>query len=149
MKGSTLELRDSRVTLIEPADPGCLIEFRSSGVLIGRPFFVQIDGEAEGGSIGHGTVTHVAMDRYLTSGVAVQVRSPALRPPRRSGTSRDRRNAVRGAGQAGITVSFAAVARVTGNTVRGMECTGPGCGRDPINEFQSIGIRGTPTRRAP
>lgn len=143
VKASTLDLRHSRVTLIEPADPGCPITFRSSGLIIGLPFFVKIDGEADGGSIGHGTVTHVAMDRYITTGVAVL--GPLDGPP---STATIEHNVMTGGtpfevlGQAGVTVSFAAVARVTGNTVRGMVCTAPGCGGDPMNEFQSVGIAG-------
>jgi parallel beta-helix repeat protein len=143
VKGSTLDLRDSRVTLIEPADLGCLIAFRSSGLVIGLPFFIKIDGEVEGGSIGHGTSTHVAMDRYITTGVAVL--GPLDGPP---STATIKDNVMTGGtpfavlGQAGVTVSFSAVARVTGNTVRGMVCTGPGCGRDPTTEFQSVGIGG-------
>lgn len=143
VKGATLDLRDSRVTLIEPADPGCPIAFRSSGLVIGLPFFIQIDGEVDGGSIGHGTVTHVAMDRYITTGVAVL--GPFAGPPS-TATIKDSDFAGGTSfavpGQAGVTVSFASVARVTGNTIRGMVCTAPGCGRDPINEFQSVGIGG-------
>jgi parallel beta-helix repeat protein len=144
VKGATLDLRNSRVTLIEPADPGCPIAFRSSGLVIGLPFFIQIDGEAGGGSIGHGTVTHVAMDRYITTGVAVL--GPLAGPP---STATIEHNVMTGGtpftvpGQAGVTVSFQAVARVTGNTVRGMVCTDPiFCGGDPITEFQSVGIGG-------
>jgi len=143
VKGSTLDLRDSRVTLIEPADPGCPIEFHSSGVVIGLPFLVKIDGETDGGSIGHGTVTHVTVDRYITTGVAVL--GPFAGPP---STATIKDNVMIGGtpfavpGQAGVTVSFASVARVTGNTIHGMVCTAPGCGRDPVNEFQSVGIGG-------
>ena len=114
------------------------------------PFFVKIDGEAEGGSIGHGTVTHVAIDRYITTGVAVL---GPLAGPGSTATIRD--NVMTGGtsfatpGQAGVTVSFASVARVTGNTIRGMVCTAPRCGGDPVNEFQSVGIGGTRTPPAP
>jgi parallel beta-helix repeat protein len=143
VKGATLDLRNSRITLIEPADLACPITFRSSGIVIGLPFFIQIDGEAEGGSIGHGTVTHVAFDRYITTGVAV------LGPLAGStSTATIENNVMTGGtpfevlGQAGVTVSFASVARVTGNTIRGMVCSAPGCGGDPMTEFQSAGIAG-------
>ena len=107
------------------------------------PFFVQIDGEVDGGSIGHGTVTHVAMDRYITTGVAVLAPfagGPSTATIKDSDFTGGTPFAV--LGQAGVTVSFASVARVTGNTIRGMVCTAPGCGRDPVNEVQSVGIGG-------
>ena len=39
-----------------------------------------------------------------------------------------------------IWVRLNATAQVTGNTVSGGVCTGPGCGPDPISEFQAAGI---------
>jgi len=142
VKGATLDLHESQVTLIRPDDPGCPITFRSSGVVIGLPFFVVIDGETDGGSIGHGTVTQVAVDKYLTTGIAVL--GPFAGPP---STATLKENVITGGnpftapGQGGITVSFAAVAQVTENTIRGTVCTDATiCGRDPINQFQSVGI---------
>ena len=136
--------RPARVTHIHPEDFDCPIEFRSSGVVIGLPFFVQIDGETEGGTTAHGTVTHVAIDQYLTTGVAVL--GPFEGPP---STATIADNVMTGGvpfevpGQAGVTVSFASVARVTGNTIRDTVCTDPAsCGRDPITQFQSVGIGG-------
>ena len=39
-----------------------------------------------------------------------------------------------------IWVRLNATAQVTGNTVSDGVCTGPGCGADPISEFQAAGI---------
>ena len=140
VKASTLNLSDSRVTLIRPADSTCRIEFLSTGITIGLPQFFEIDGE--GGSIGHGTVSHVQIDRFLSTGIAVL--GPFEGPP---STATISDNVITGGtpfttlGQNGISVSFAAVARVMGNTVHGTVCTDPAaCGRDPINESQSSGI---------
>jgi parallel beta-helix repeat protein len=139
VKASTLKLSDSRVTLIRPEDLTCPIEFLSTGVTIGLPQFFEIDGEE--GSTGHGTVAHVQIDRFLSTGIAVL--GPFEGPP---STATISDNVITGGtpfttlGQNGISVSFAAVARVTGNTVRGTVCTDPACGRDPINESQSSGI---------
>lgn len=144
VKESTLYLSDARVTRIHPEDLDCPLGFRSSGVVIGLPFFILIDGETEGGSTAHGTVTNVAIDQYLTTGVAVL--GPLEGAP---STATITDNVITGGvpfavpGQAGVTVSFASVARVTGNTIRDMVCTDPVfCGRDPINQFQSVGIGG-------
>src|SRR5262249_2414897 len=143
VKASTLHLSDAHVTLIYPEDLDCPIAFRSSGVVIGLPAFIVIDGEADGGSIAHGTVSGVVIDQYLTTGVAVL--GPFDGPP---STATITDNVMTGGvpfatpGQAGVTVSFASVARVTGNTINDTVCTAPGCGRDPINEFQSVGIGG-------
>jgi Right handed beta helix region len=143
VKGSTLHLSDAHVTLIYPEDLNCPIAFRSSGVVIGLPAFIVIDGEAEGGSIAHGTVTGVAIDQCLTTGIAVL--GPFDGPP---STATITDNVITGGvpfatpGQAGVTVSFASVARVTDNTISDTVCTAPECGRDPITEFQSVGIGG-------
>ena len=137
VKKSTLDISNSRVTLIRPADLGCPITFRSGGITIGLPFFIVIDGEVEGGSTGHGTVTHVTIDRFLGTGIAVL--APFAGSP---STATISDNLVNG-GDAGVTVNFASVARVTGNTIYGTVCTDPACGPDPINQQQSIGIGAT------
>ena len=141
VKAATLHLSDAHVTDIHPADPGCPITFRSSAVLYGLPAFVQIDGEPEGGSIGHGSVARIKVDRYLGTGIAVL--GPFAGPP---STVAVTDNDITGGtpfavvGQGGVTVSFASVAQVLRNKIRGPVCTDAACGPDPINQFQSIGI---------
>ena len=143
VKRSTLDLSNSHVTLIRPADLGCPITFRSAGIEIGLPFFYVIDGEVEGGSTGHGTVTHVTVDKFLGTGIAVL--APFAGSP---STATISDNLIIGGSpfvtnQGGVTVSFASVARVTGNTIYGTVCTDPACGPDPINQSQSVGIGAT------
>jgi parallel beta-helix repeat protein len=143
VKNATLDLSRSRVTLIWPADPNCLgtAGFRSSGVIVGLPFFVLINGEQDGGTTGHATISGVTVDRYLSTGIAVL--GPFQGPP---STAEISDNAITGgtsfavSGQAGVTVSFASVARVIRNRISGTVCTDAVCGPDPFNEFQSAGI---------
>lgn len=142
VRGATLDLERSRVTLIRPEDLACpAVEINDSAVVIGLLASTLIDGETAGGSIGHGTVAHVAIDRYLENGIVVL--GPFAGPP---STATISHNVITGgtpfAGQVqgGIEVSDAAVARVTGNTIRDTVCTDPACGWDPINQVQSFGI---------
>ena len=140
VKEATLELSHAHVTRMRPMDGTCNPEDSfGRGVVFGANPLFEIDGQR--GSIGHGTVTHVAVDKYIQSGITVV--SPAGGPPSIATISH---NIVIGGtqipveGQAGIEIIRGAVAQVTENIVRGNVCTAPSCGSDPINEPQSAGI---------
>lgn len=142
VKNARLHLANARVTSIGPADTGCDLQGTlSSAVVVGLPSFIVIDGEAAGGSPGHARVTGVAVDRFLTTGVAV------LGPfggPVSTAVITD--NQITGGtpfavlGQNGVSVSFAATAQVARNVISGTVCSDPACGNDPINTYQSSGI---------
>lgn len=140
VKGATLDLSNSRVTHIRPADGTCPDgDALGAGIVFGLPDIIEIDGQA--GSLGHGSASYIAVDGFQTTGIVVV--GPSGGPP---STARISYNIVTGgtpfavAGQVGISVAFAAVARVTENRVHGTVCTDPACGRDPINQAQSVGI---------
>jgi parallel beta-helix repeat protein len=145
VKASRLDLSDSRVTGMVPVYGQCAPEDAlGAGISFGAPPFIEIEGEP--GAIGHGSVSHVAIDTFQDAGIRVAGSTPTSRS---TATISD--NVVTGGtpfpvlGQSGISVNYGAVARVTKNTVRDMVCTVPTCGRDPINEFQSFGIGATAT----
>jgi hypothetical protein len=107
-------------------------------VVFGLPPRIEADGHR--GSTASGRVRHVAVDHYQSVGIDV---TGPLDGPTSQVTVAD--NIVSGRAelateQFAIVVDFGAVVRVTGNTVAGGVCTIPGCGADPINEFQSMGI---------
>jgi parallel beta-helix repeat protein len=141
LQAATLMLSDARVSDILPGATSCPAPPAGRAVAFGAPPFVEIDGER--GSTAFGLVTHVLVHGFQT--VALAVVGPfGVGVPPSSVTFAD--NVVT-AGvpqnpteQFGISVALNAVAQVTGNTVSGGVCTFPGCGPDPIFEFQAMGI---------
>ncbi|MBP2055574.1 hypothetical protein J2Z21_008590 [Streptomyces griseochromogenes] len=137
LQSSSLDLSQSRVIDMLPA-PSCPADQAfGRGVTIGLPDFIQVDGAA--GSTASGRITRVVVTRYQTDGF--NFNGPSEGTPSRVIA---KNNVVTGgaqipAVQAGIVVG-GAVATVTGNLVSHAVCTFPGCGGDPINEFQSSGI---------
>lgn len=137
VKEATLKLSHARITTIHPG-VGCPIEqVRGVGIGLGLPHLVEIDGQL--GTAGHAKITHVAIDRFQFFGIIVAGPTGGL-----PSTATISRNVITGgtpfpSAQVGIDVRLASVARVTENTVRGMVCTLPFCGRDPINELLSGG----------
>ncbi len=146
IRDAVLELIDARVTLIRPPDDGsCFPGFDlSASVSFGLPPFMEmLDGTP--GTRGHGRADHVAIDRFLSSGIVVV--GPPFPPDAPASTATLTSNVVAGGAathypvaQGGIQVNGAAVARVTGNTVRGTACTFPFCGPDPVHQAQSAGL---------
>lgn len=139
VKAATLELTNSSVTRMQPEDcpPGTSI---GQGVVIGLPPFFEIEGQR--GSLGHGTVTNVRIDRYKDTGITV-----AGPPGGSPSTATISHNVVTGGtqipvAQVGIQLAPAAKVQVTDNTIRGNVCTlpSPRCGPDPVNQEQSKGI---------
>jgi parallel beta-helix repeat protein len=142
VKGATLKVSDARITTMHPEVGTCPPELvRGVGIGLGLPQFVEIDGQL--GTTGHATITHVAIDRFQFFGIIVAGPSGG-----RPSTATISHNVITGAtpfpsAQIGIDVRLASVARVNENTVRGMVCTDPFCGQDPINELLSAGISTT------
>jgi len=138
VQSATLELTDARVRDIVPDNPTCT-PVRGVGVQFGAPPFIVIDGVA--GTTGHGRVTNVAVDNYLSIGLVAT--GPFNQPPSKVTFAN---NAITPGTPPfptehfGIQVVRGAVAQLKGNTVSGGVCTIPGCGADPINEFQAMGI---------
>jgi parallel beta-helix repeat protein len=141
VQSANLELTDARVSDMQP-EPGVCPEpspFQGRGVQFGLPRRIEIDGER--GTTASGRVTQVVVDSYLDQGLAAT--GPFGGPPTQV-TFAD--NVVIAGVQSYLTEQFGvhvfgnAVARVTGNTVSGGICTFPGCGPDPINEFQAMGV---------
>jgi parallel beta-helix repeat protein len=138
VQSANLQITDARVSDIAPASTTCSSAFGRS-VQFGLGNRAVIDGER--GTTASGRVTGVVVDGFLTEGLVAV--GPFGGPPTRV-TFAD--NVVT-AGvpqypteQAGIDVFLNAIAQVTGNTISGGVCTIPGCGPDPINEFQAFGI---------
>jgi parallel beta-helix repeat protein len=141
VQSAHLELTDARVSDMQPV-PGVCPEpspFNGRGVQFGLPPRIEIDGEA--GTTASGRVTHVVVDSYLDQGLV------ATGPPGGPPTQVTFADNVINAGaqtylteQFGVHVFLNAVAQVTGNTITGGVCTFPGCGPDPINEFQAMGV---------
>jgi parallel beta-helix repeat protein len=141
VQSANLELTDARVSDMQPV-PGVCPEpspFGGRGVQFGLTRPILIDGEQ--GTRASGRVTHVVVDSYLDVGLAAT--APFSGPP----TEVTFADNVINAGdqtylteQFGVDVFLNAVARVTGNTISGGVCTFPRCGRDPINEFQAMGV---------
>lgn len=138
VKEATLELSHARITTMHP-ELDCPIEqVRGVGIGVGLPHLVEIEGQF--GTAGHAKITRVAIDRFQFFGIIVA--GPTGGVP---STARISHNLITGgtpfpSAQVGIDVRLASVAQVTGNTVRGMVCTSPFCGRDPINEALSAGL---------
>jgi parallel beta-helix repeat protein len=140
VQAAMLELSDARVSDMLPDAASCPVPPQGRSVQFGLPPFIEQDGVR--GSTAFGRVSDVVVDGYQSVGLTA-TGSPFGVPPS-SVTFADN---VITAGvpqiptqQFGIVVSLNAVARVTGNTVSGGVCTVPGCGPDPIFEFQAMGI---------
>jgi parallel beta-helix repeat protein len=138
VQSATLELTNARVTDIVPASTTCSSALGTS-VQFGLGNRAVIDGER--GTTASGRVTGVVVDTFLDSGLRAV--GPYGVPP----TSVTFADNVITAGvppipaeQFGIDLFLNAVAQVTGNTVSGGVCTIPGCGPDPINDFQAMGV---------
>jgi nitrous oxidase accessory protein NosD len=141
VKDATLAVKDAHVTRMRPASASCPPD-KATGraIVVGLVPFVQIDGEPEGGSFGHATITNVLIDKYQLGGISILAVPPG--PP---STATISKNIVLGGadikvdGQVGINNTWAIV-QITKNVVRGNVCTGTLCGDDPFNDFQSAGI---------
>jgi parallel beta-helix repeat protein len=138
VQSANLELTDARVSDIVPASTTCSAAIGTS-VQFGLGDGAVIDGER--GTTASGRVTGVVVDSFL--GAGLRAAGPYGVPPT-TVTFAD--NVITAGvppiptGQFGIDVFLNAVAQVTGNTVSGGVCTIPGCGPDPINEVQAMGI---------
>jgi parallel beta-helix repeat protein len=141
VQSANLELTDARVSDMQP-DPGVCPEpspFGGRGVQFGLTRPILIDGEH--GTRASGRVTHVVVDSYLDVGLAAT--GPFSGPPTQVTFADDVVNAgvqTYATEQFGVDVFLNAVAQVTGNTISGGVCTFPGCGPDPINQFQAMGV---------
>jgi parallel beta-helix repeat protein len=141
VQSANLELTDARVSNMQP-DPGVCPEpspFGGRGVQFGLTRRILIDGE--NGTTASGRVTHVVVDSYLDVGLAAT--GPFGGPPTQVTFADNVINAgvqTYATEQFGVDVFLNAGAQVTGNTISGGVCTFPGCGSDPINEFQAMGV---------
>jgi parallel beta-helix repeat protein len=141
LQAANLELTDARVSDIVPATTTCA-QAQGYGVQFGLYDRAIIDGQR--GTSASGRVTDVVVDGFLTSGLI----AVAPYPPFGATTSKVTfANNVVTPGVVQyptapnpIWVRLNATAQVTGNTVSGGLCRVPGCGPDPIFEFQSAGI---------
>ncbi len=139
LQAATLQLSDSRVTDLQPDAATCpASQANGHSVVFGLPPRIQMDGQR--GSTAFGRITHVTVDHYQS--VGIDVTGPLGGPPTRVTVAN---NVISGGAeiateQSGIVVDFGAVAQVTGNTLTGAVCTIAGCGPDPINQFQSMGV---------
>ena len=97
-----------------------------------------------GGATAFGRVSNVVVDNYQD--VALQAVGPRVAPSAVTFADNviiSRRLPVL-AEQVSILIVGGVTARVTGNTVTGCVCDIPGCGADPITEFQAIGVFAAP-----
>jgi parallel beta-helix repeat protein len=138
VQSAILELTDASISNIVPSMATCPVVAGTS-VQFGLGDHAVIDGAY--GTIASGRVTNVVVDIFLDYGL--RAAGPFGGPP----TNVTFADNVITAGvpqipteQFGIDVFLNAVAQVTGNTVSGGVCTFEGCGPDPINEFQAMGI---------
>ena len=139
VQSANLELTDARVSDILPAAASCPAPPVGRSVVFGVPRIIEQDGLR--GSTASGRVTGVVIDGFQSNGLVVS--GPFGIPP----SSVMFADNVVTAGvpqiptdQSDIDVSLNAVVQVTGNTISGGVCTIPGCGPDPINEFQAMGV---------
>ena len=141
VQSANLDLTDARVSDIWPATTTCAAAAGFS-VQFGLGDRTVIDGRR--GTDASGRVTGVVVDGFLDTGL----RAAAPYPPFGETPTRVRfaDNIVTGgvppvpAQQFAIRIFLNAAAQVTGNTVSGGVCTIPGCGPDPIFNFQAMGI---------
>ena len=141
VQGANLELTDARVSDIVPATTTCA-QAQGYSVLFGLYDRAIIDGRR--GTSASGRVAGVVVDGFLDSGLLAVAPYPPFGATTTKVTFAN--NVVTAgvvqypAAQYPIRVRLNATAQVTGNTVSGGACTFPGCGPDPIFEFQSAGI---------
>jgi len=136
VEDANLDLSDARI--LNLLSPGCTAE--AYGMVFGADSRYAING-VPGGTAASGHVSHVVVDTYQSVGIVVV--GPYGRAPSRVTLSDNTVNGgtpVDPAGQVGIWIRLNAVGQVTGNTVSGAVCSDPGCGFDPIAEYQSSGI---------
>jgi nitrous oxidase accessory protein NosD len=139
LQGATLDLVDARVTRIQ-ADPTTCPADDAAGraVVYGTPPHIDVDGVE--GTTAFGRVSHVRIDHYQHAGVSIAAAADGT--PSRVQVSD---NVIVGGWtlpsfQVGIWIEDSAVVDVTGNTINGNRCGGFGCGPDPINEGQGLGV---------
>jgi parallel beta-helix repeat protein len=139
VQSATLELTDARVSDVVPAATTCSPPLIGKSVQFGLPPRIEIDGAL--GTSASGRVAGVVVDTFLDAGL-VATGAPGGPPSRVTFAD----NVVT-AGvpqypteQFDINVFLNAVAQITGNTISGGVCTIPGCGPDPINDFQAMGV---------
>ena len=141
VQGANLELTDARVSNIVPATTTCA-QAQGYGVLFGLYDRAIIDGQR--GTSASGRVTGVVVDGFLDSGLLAVAPYPPFGATTTKVTFAN--NVVTPgvvqppSSPIPIWVRLNATAQVTGNTVSGGVCTGPGCGPDPTSEFQAAGI---------
>jgi hypothetical protein len=139
LQGATLEISDAHVHDIEPGAVSCPAQPRGVGVAFGASPRIQVDGHS--GSAASGGVTRVAIDTVLNEGLVAT--APYDLSPSRVRFAHD---IIRlgsppfPVAQNAIDVFLNAVADVSHNTIDGASCTAPGCGPDPLNDLQAIGI---------
>ena len=143
IKDATLKISESHVTRIrsEGSCPSGQTISSGRGIVVGVPSFIQVLGEADGGSIGHASITELLIDKYQNSGISGD--GPSSGPQSTATISENLivggEQIAGGSIQSGIVLGWV-IAKVTENTIRGNVCNVPGCGPDPINDFQSSGI---------
>jgi parallel beta-helix repeat protein len=141
LQAANLELTGARVTDMVPATTTC-DQAQGYGVQFGLYDHAIIDGQH--GTSASGRVAGVVVDGFLTSGLIAVAPYPPFGATTTKVTFAN--NVVTPgvlqspAAPNPIWVRLNATAQVTGNTVSGGVCTGPGCGPDPISEFQAAGI---------
>lgn len=133
IQGSTLNLSSSRVQLRPAAS---CYEAWTYGVVFGAANGINVAGSD--GTTGFGKVTGTTVTGYTAHGLLV------VGPAGSASKATFSNNFVDGGnlnlGNGGISALFNAVATITDNTVTGNECNYPGCGPDPINQFQPGGV---------
>jgi parallel beta-helix repeat protein len=141
VQAATLQLTDARVSDIVPTTTTCT-QAAGRSVQFGLGDRAIIDGQR--GTSASGRVTGVVVDGFLDNGLFAVAPYPPFGTT--TSTVKFADNVVTAGAvqypteQFGIHVFLNATAQVTGNTVSGGVCTIPGCGPDPIFEFQAMGI---------
>lgn len=139
LQGATLDFFAARVTGIQ-ADPTTCAPSDAAGraVVYGTPSHILVDGQY--GTTAYGRIIGVQIDHYQHAGLSIAGPREGVRS---RVTATD--DVITGGWeiptfQVGAWISDGAVAHMTHNTVIDNVCGGPGCGPDPINEGQGIGI---------
>jgi parallel beta-helix repeat protein len=141
VQSANLDLTDARVSDIVPATITCTAVAGYS-VQFGLGDRTLIDGRR--GTNASGRVTGVVVDGFLDTGLRAVAPYPPFGETPTQVTFAD--NVVTAgvpqlpAQHFAIRIFLNAIAQVTGNTVSGGVCTIPGCGPDPIFDFQAMGI---------
>ena len=96
-------------------------------------------GSAAWSQVGHATINNVTVSNYDKGGIVISNTGSTGTVSNSTVTGVGATSAI---AQNGIQISSGAVGTVTGNTVTGDECndSSGGCGADPINDTQSVGI---------